>query len=74
MFIIFNHLAWVVWQPLHVVGVNHILIDLGLAQVTQLVRIEACKVLSLSFHREDHGTGLEVKRIPVHADIKEKQY
>ena len=31
--------------------------------------MKAGKVFTLSFHREDHWTGLKVKRIPVHAGI-----
>ena len=65
-----NHLAWIVRQSLHIVGVYYILIDLILAQIPQLIWIEAGKVVPLSFHGEDHGTGLEVERIPVHAEIK----
>ena len=59
----------IVWQPLHLVGVDHILIDLILAEVLQLVRVQAGEVLALPLHGEDHGAGLEIKRIPVHAVI-----
>ena len=64
------HLAWIVRKSLHIVGVYYILIDLILAQIPQLIWIEAGKVFPLSFHGEDHGTSLEVERIPVHAEIK----